>query len=71
MTAVSTDVGTGRRRLSGFAEVVTRWIANAKERRRLGYERRALSQLPDRVLRDLGLEQYAKPPDPIIHHRFL
>lgn len=71
MTAVLTNVGTGRRWLSNFAEVVTGWIVNTRERQRLRREKRALSQLPNHLLRDVGLEQYAKPPDPIIHHHFL
>lgn len=71
MTAVLTNVGIGRRWLSRFAEVVSGWIVNIREWQRLRHERRGLSQLPNHLLRDVGLEQYAEPPDPIIRHRFL
>ncbi len=71
MTAVLTNVGTGHRWLSSFAEVVTGRKANAKERERIRREKKALSQLPNHLRRDMGFEQYAEPPDPIIRHQFL
>ncbi|QAX28414.1 DUF1127 domain-containing protein [Leisingera sp. NJS204] len=71
MTAISTNVGAGRRWLSSVVEDINGWIANAKERRRIRHEKRALSHLPNHLLRDIGLEQYAVPPDPIIRHRFV
>ncbi|MFD3189179.1 hypothetical protein ACFMPD_02755 [Sedimentitalea sp. HM32M-2] len=70
MTAVLTNVGAGRPWRSSFAEVVTGWMVNTNERQRFRREKRALSQLPYRLLRDLGLEQYAKPANPIIRHHF-
>lgn len=71
MTAVLTNVGTDRRWRWIFAEVVTGWLVNTRERQRIRHERRALSQLPNRLLRDIGLEHYAERYDRIIHHRFL
>lgn len=71
MTAVLTNIGAGGRWLFGIAEVATGWIANSEERKRIRRERRALSRLPNHLLRDVGLEQYAEPPAPIIRHRIL
>jgi len=63
MTMISSNAGAGRRRVPRIAVDIRRWVESAGERRRVRREMRELSQLPDHLLRDMGLEQYAAPRD--------
>lgn len=71
MTMTSIHAGAPRRHPSRIATSLLNLMAEAAKRRRIRKEMRELSRLPRHRLRDMGLEQYAEPPDPIIHHRFL
>lgn len=63
MTMISSNAGAGRRQVSRLADDFRLWAESAGERRRIRREMRELSQLPDHLLRDMGLEQYAAPRD--------
>ncbi|WP_412105156.1 DUF1127 domain-containing protein [Sulfitobacter sp. D35] len=63
MTMISSNAGAGRRRGSRIADDFRRWVESAGERRRIRREMRELSHLPDHLLRDMGLGQYAAPHD--------
>ena len=71
MTTISTHAGAPRRHPSSIATLLRNLMAEAARRRRIRNEMKGLSRLPRHILRDMGLEQYAAPRDPAIHHAWL
>lgn len=56
--------GARRRKSSGVARMIHRWIARAAEHSRMRRDMAELSRRPRHLLRDMGLEDYAAPPEP-------
>ncbi|WMS41884.1 hypothetical protein RDV64_17700 [Acuticoccus sp. MNP-M23] len=49
-----------RRRFPGLARVLKIWIASGRGRLRVRREMAALSDIPDHLLRDLGIEEHSE-----------
>ena len=71
MTMISIHAGGPRRQPSSIATLLRNLLAEAARRRRIRKEMKGLSRLPRHLLRDMGLEHYAAPPEPTISHRIL
>lgn len=70
MARISTNHGAERRRAPDIARSLRRWIATARERRRIRRDIAELSRLPVHLLRDMGLEHHAAPRDSVLPHRW-
>ena len=64
MSMQATNAGTTRRHTFSLGQIWRRRIANAARKRRVRLEMAELSRLPRHRLRDMGLEDYAQPPEP-------
>ncbi|WP_350158926.1 hypothetical protein [Roseovarius sp.] len=61
MTMISIRSGARRRDLERLAQFLRRRLEVARERRRVSREMAELSHLPRHLLRDMGLEEFARP----------
>lgn len=66
MTMISIHAGAPRRHPSSIARALLDRLAHAAKQRRIRQEMKELSKLPRSLLRDMGLEQYARPDVPTI-----
>ncbi len=65
MSMHSSQAGALRQPSPGIGRLVRDWIEMARQRRRIRREMAELAKLPLHLLRDIGLEQYASPREPI------
>ncbi|WP_166486185.1 DUF1127 domain-containing protein [Jannaschia sp. CCS1] len=70
MTMISSTAFPRRRPFFSIAQHALKWVSATAEKRHLRSQRAELSHLPKHLLRDMGLEHYATPHDPLIPPRW-